>query len=344
MVFTIFRSTFIRLPPKIIKYRNYKGFNENIFCHELEQTLLKGEVYKLEDLYSKLTEIFQKILQKHAPLKSKQIRGNYAPFMNKELSKVIINKSQLRNKYLKWPSRENFLAYKKVENKCNTLTRKNKKRYFEYVAKNKNFATSKIFWNTVRPCITNKGTVSDENIKIKAEENQNIKTKNKNKSKLVSIKTNDLIKDESVLVEIFNNHYITIVEKTSGIAPESFGDSSLSENDEETVNKIFKHYENHPSVSKIKHNQNETLNFDFPTAKVEDIHKIIKSSNPRKATGPDGIPVKILKIARNVIDSHLTNIINRDIEENKFCEDAKTALVRPIYKKKDRDKIPNYRQ
>ena len=208
----------------------------------------------MEDLYSKLTEIFQKILQKHALLKSKQVRGNYAPFMNKELSKVIMNKSRLRNKYLKWPSRENFLAYKKVKNKCNTLTRKTKKRYFEYVAKNKNFATSKIFWNTVRPCITNKATVSDENIKIKAEENQNIKTKNKNKSKLVSIKTNDLIKDESVLVEIFNNHYITIVEKTSGIAPESFGDSSLPENDEETVNRIFKNYENHPSVSKIKHN------------------------------------------------------------------------------------------
>ena len=41
MVFTIFHSTFIRLPPKIIKYRNYKGINGNI-CHELEQTLLKG--------------------------------------------------------------------------------------------------------------------------------------------------------------------------------------------------------------------------------------------------------------------------------------------------------------
>ena len=67
MVFTIFRSTFIRLPPKIVKYRNYKGFNENIFCHELDQTLIKGEIYKSEDPYSKLTEIFQEILQKHAP-------------------------------------------------------------------------------------------------------------------------------------------------------------------------------------------------------------------------------------------------------------------------------------
>ena len=74
---------------------------------------------------------------------------------------------------------------------------------------------------------------------------------------------------------MFNNHYINIVEKTSGIEPKSLGDFPLPENDKETVNKILKHYENHPSVSKIKFNQNETLNFDFPTSKVEDINKII---------------------------------------------------------------------
>ena len=118
---------------------------------------------------------------------------------------------------------------------------------------------------------------------------------------------------------------------------------SSSENDEETVNKISKHYENHPIVSKIKCNQEEILNFDFPTAKVEDISKIIKSLNPRKATRPDRIPVKILNIGRKVIDSDLTNIINRDIKENKFSEDAKTALVRPLDKKNDSDKIQNYR-
>ena len=72
-----------------------------------------------------------------------------------------------------------------------------------------------------------------------------------------------------ILVEMFNNHYIIAVEKTSGIAPESLGDSSLPENDEETVNKILKHYENHPSVSKIKYNQHETLNLDFATAKLK---------------------------------------------------------------------------
>ena len=64
---------------------------------------------------------------------------------------------------------------------------------------------------------------------------------------MISIKTNDCIKDKSVPVEMFNNRYINIVEKTSGTAPESLGDSSFSslpESDEETVNKSLKHYEN----------------------------------------------------------------------------------------------------
>ena len=103
------------------------------------------------------------------------------------------------------------------------------------------FVTRKKFWNTVRHFITNKGTISDENIKVKAQENQTMKINNKNKNKLVSIKTNDCTKDETVLIEMFNNHYMNILEKTSGIAPESLRDSSLPEKDEETVNKILKH-------------------------------------------------------------------------------------------------------
>ena len=68
-----FAQLLLDSPPqkKIIKYRNYKAFNEKIFCHELDQTLLKGEICKSENPYSRLTEIFQENLQRHAPLKSK---------------------------------------------------------------------------------------------------------------------------------------------------------------------------------------------------------------------------------------------------------------------------------
>ena len=42
--------------------------------------------------------------------------------------------------------------------------------------------------------------------------------------------------------------------------------------------------------------------FKFPKASAEDINKIIKSLNHRKATVVDGIPPKRLTVAANVID------------------------------------------
>ena len=41
----------------------------------------------------------------------------------------------------------------------------------------------------------------------------------------------------------------------------------------------------------------------------------------------------IVKLSANIIDSHLTNIINSDLVKYSFSEDAKTTSVRPIFKK-----------
>ena len=38
---------------------------------------------------------------------------------------------RLRSKYNKWPSRENFLAFRKAKNYCNNLNKKDKKPYLE---------------------------------------------------------------------------------------------------------------------------------------------------------------------------------------------------------------------
>ena len=64
----------------------------------------------------------------------------------------------------------------------------------------------------------------------------------------------------------------------------------------------------------------------------------LRLKNHRKATGPDFIPLKFIKFASNVIDSHLYNIIIKDLEKNKYSEEPKTALVRPIFKKNERNK------
>ena len=90
---------------------------------------------------------------------------------------------------------------------------------------------------------------------------------------------------------------------------------------------------NHPSIIKIKECFKNLTRFDFPKPTAADISLIIKSLNPKKATGPDGIPIKAIKYASNAIDSHLSNIIAKDLEINKYSEEPKTALVRPIFKK-----------
>ena len=48
-------------------------------------------------------------------------------------------------------------------------------------------------------------------------------------------------------------------------------------------------------------------------------------------------------MSASVIDCHLANIIDNDISNNSYSEHAKTATVRPIFKKDDRTKIKNYR-
>ena len=339
LISTVFRSTFVKLPPKTIRYRSYKNFNKQNFVHELDQRLIRGDIYKTDDSYSKLTEIISEVLEKHAPMKVKTIRGNQAPFMNKKLSKVIMNKSRIKNNYLKWPSRENFLAYKNIKNKCNNLLKKSKKVYFQENASEGSTSTKK-FWSTVKPFVSSKGTLSNDNIIIEASNDSTVNIKG---GESVHVKTKDEIRDEQVLVEMFNNHYINIVEKSSGLAPKSIGNSSDPDQDQYTVQKIIKLYQNHPSIKKIKENFKNTITFDFPKPTVKDISCIIKSLDPKKATGPDGIPIKVIKYASNVIDSHLCNIIIKDLELNKYSEELKTALVRPIFKKNEREKIENYR-
>ena len=79
--------------------------------------MIEGELYKYNNgMYSTWSDVFRSVLDRHALLKKKMIRANQGPFMTKQLSEAIMNRSKLRNKYIKLPSRENFLDYEKAKN------------------------------------------------------------------------------------------------------------------------------------------------------------------------------------------------------------------------------------
>ena len=114
----------------------------------------------------------------------------------------------------------------------------------------------------VKPFLTNKGSFSNDFITIK-DENGNF------------------IDDERELVEMFNNHCINIVEKTSGKPPDdSFKNYT---NNRDIVLEVIKKYEHHPSIKTIKSNNNSSDKFKLPKAQVSDINSLLKGINIKKS-------------------------------------------------------------
>ena len=103
--------------------------------------------------------------------------------------------------------------------------------------------------------------------------------------------------------------------------------------DENTVLDIIEQYRQNPIIMKINSQitDSEKL-FSLPPASREDINKIIKNLDITKATGPDKIPPKLVKISVDILDEPLKCILNYNISKNTFPENAKMANVLSIYK------------
>ena len=117
-----------------------------------------------------------------------------------------MRKSRIGKKYLKWPSRENLLIYDKAKNKCNSFILKSKKEYFQNVS-NANSSHSKSLWNAVKPFVSNKGAIQNENIIIKAQKEEQVKVKFLGNE--IHINANELIKDE--MIKLWQNYLIITI-------------------------------------------------------------------------------------------------------------------------------------
>ena len=101
MVVTIMKTSFRKLKPKIINYRKYKNFSNDISRDTHLEELSQVRINNLDEGFSNFLRICQNTLNRFAHRGKKHIRGNNAPFTNKILSKEIMKRSNLQNKCLK---------------------------------------------------------------------------------------------------------------------------------------------------------------------------------------------------------------------------------------------------
>ena len=119
--------------------------------------------------YQEFDKTFTEILNKHALMKNKLVKANQAPYMTKALRKAIMRRSELETKYFKLKTNDALKAYKKQENYCSRLYKKERKKFFENL--NLSFVIeNKKIWKVVKPLLNEKRSgVSNEVVLLEKE-------------------------------------------------------------------------------------------------------------------------------------------------------------------------------
>ena len=146
IVTTCFKNTYERLRPINIQYRSYKNFGRDTFLSDLQAVPFK-EAHSLENselAYEKFKMLHIEVVEKHAPIKHEVLRGNQAPFIARDLSKQIMIRSRLRNKFNKHKTTENWKTYKSQRNKYTSMRRNNIRKHFSTLSSDTGAPTKKI--------------------------------------------------------------------------------------------------------------------------------------------------------------------------------------------------------
>ncbi len=145
-----------RTTTRRILYRSYKHFDPIKFGDKLRQAPFQtGEVLDLDTHMWFLQQLFLSILDKHAPIKTRNIRTNRVPHMTKAWKSAIYKRNQAHNTYKQYKTSKNWEIYRKLRNDCVRQPRIALRDYFLEKCKTDN-GPSKEFWSTIKPYFSKK--------------------------------------------------------------------------------------------------------------------------------------------------------------------------------------------
>ena len=311
--------TKLHVPPQkpvTVLYRNFKNFDDIAFNADVARAPFHiSEIF--DDVNDKIwyvSNLYKDIINEHAPLKKRIIRTKQVPYMHSELRKNMYRRNMLKNKYFKHRSPETWQAYCKQRNITTKMRRSAIKSYF--LSKCGSRATAKDFWNCIKPYMNEKSN---------------------HHKHIILNESNNIITDKGEICEIFNAFFTTVAEEIG--EPDSLDISC-----ENFLNAVFEKHKDHPSIYLINENISSiNQEFDFVDATESEVRKIMSKIKPKKATGFDEIPPRLIKQSHENLSTILTEIINTGFDSCEFPLDMKKAEISPLFKKKDDTKKENYR-
>ena len=260
----------------------------------------------IDDMAWYTSSLIKYVVDYHAPIKSKIVRSQSVPYMNSALRKAQYQRNMARNKFKKY-GKSYWEENRRLRNQVVKIRKNSMRKYFEQRCSKQD----KNFWKTISPFFSDK--------------------KFKNGNHIALSENNGIINDQHRVAEMFNDYFSTVA---MGIG---FDDNVTSATD--AINK----HSSHPSVLKIQGNRNPEHSFSFQLVDTQQVSLALKKVNPRKATGYDNLPGKIIRIAYSELSYPLTHLINISISLKSFPCTMKCAEISPLFKKDDNLMRDNYR-
>ena len=332
MTLTVMKVFYKKQNPNIIKYRNYKNFDNNSFMIDVKDKIsqISGEnEISFFDLFK--NKVFQ-VFENHVPLKTRYVRANQAPFITKKLSKEIMIRTRLRNKFFKTKKETDREKYNKQRNYCVSLIRKEKNNYFSNI-NTRDITDNKRFWKTVKPLFTDKIPTKS---KITLIEKKVITQDDED-----DIITEDIISDDKTVSEVFNDFFVNIVSNLDIKSELDFETTFIKSND--PVADSIRKFQTHPSIVMINNKNYISDFFTFDEVQFDNVLEKIEKLDNAKTSQQTDIPTKLLKHNSRYFADIFSKNINNCFENSNFPTELKLADVIPVYKKKSKNFKDNYR-
>ena len=332
MTLTVMKVFYKKQNPNIIKYRNYKNFDNNSFMIDVKDKIsqISGEnEISFFDLFK--NKVFQ-VFENHVPLKTRYVRANQAPFITKKLSKEIMIRTRLRNKFFKTKKETDREKYNKQRNYCVSLIRKEKNNYFSNI-NTRDITDNKRFWKTVKPLFTDKIPTKS---KITLIEKKVITQDDED-----DIITEDIISDDKTVSEVFNDFFVNIVSNLDIKSELDFETTFIKSND--PVADSIRKFQTHPSIVMINNKNYISDFFTFDEVQFDNVLEKIEKLDNAKTSQQTDIPTKLLKQNSRYFADIFSKNINNCFENSNFPTELKLADVIPVYKKKSKNFKDNYR-